>query len=75
MAPAELQLLISIAGMVIFVGLFLALLFSAIAVVGMARLLYLGGRWCMGKIHHHSWSVVGGRTMNAVGRIVPHHQS
>jgi hypothetical protein len=48
----ELQLLISLVGALIFVGSFLALLFSAIFGLGLARLLYVGGRWCVGKIHH-----------------------
>ena len=54
----ELQLLICVVGVVIFVGSFLALLVSAIFGVGLARLLYVGGRWCVGKIHH-SHPVVG----------------
>jgi hypothetical protein len=66
--------LIGIAGVVIFAGLFLALLFSAIIGVGIARLLYIGGRWCMEKIHQ-SHTVAGARTMHAVGRMVPHQQS
>lgn len=74
MATAGLQFLIGIAGVVIFVGLFLALLFSAIIGVGIARLLYIGGRWCMEKIHQ-SHTVAGARTMHAVGRMVPHQQS
>ena len=62
----ELQLLICVVGVVIFVGSFLALLVSAIFGVGLARLLYVGGRWCVGKIHHvHQ---VGGALP-----IVPHH--
>jgi hypothetical protein len=48
----ELQFLICVIGVVIFVGSFLALLVSAIFGLGLARLLYVGGRWCMGKIHH-----------------------
>ena len=72
MAPAELQLLISVAGMVIFVALFLGILFSAIVGVGVVRLLYVGGRWCTDKIHQ-SHAVDGARMMHAVGRMVPHH--
>ena len=62
----ELQLLISLVGALIFVGSFLALLFSAIFGLGLARLLYVGGGWCLGKIHH-SQPVV--RALP----IVPHH--
>jgi hypothetical protein len=72
MAPAEWQLLISVAGVVIFVGLFLAILLSAIVMVAIARLLYVGGRWCTEKIHQ-SHAVDGARMMHAVGRMVPHH--
>jgi len=74
MATAELQFLIGIVGVVIFVGLFLALLFSAIIGVGIARLLYVGGRWCVEKIHQ-SYSLGNTHTKNCIGRIVPHHQS
>jgi hypothetical protein len=66
LSPIELQLLISIIAVVIFVGSFLALLFSAVFGLGLVRLLYVGGRWCAGKIHH----------VHAVGGalpIVPHH--
>ena len=48
----ELELLICVIGVVIFVGSFLAILVSAIFGVGLARLLYVGGRWCVGKIYH-----------------------
>ena len=72
MAPAELQLLISVAGMVIFVALFLGILFSAIIGVGVLRLLYIGARWCTEKIHQLH-TVSSARTMPAVGRMVPHH--
>ena len=72
MAAAELQLLIGVAGVVIFVGLFLATLLSAIVTVGIARLLYIGARWFVEKIHE-SYTVAGARTMHAVGRMVPHH--
>ncbi len=62
----ELQLLVSIMSVLIFVGSFLAILVSAIFGLGLGRLLYVGGRWCVGKIHH----------VHAVGGalpIVPHH--
>jgi hypothetical protein len=62
----ELQLLICVIGVVIFLGSFLAILVSAIFGLGLGRLLYVGGRWCVGKIHH----------VHAVGGalpIVPHH--
>jgi hypothetical protein len=72
MSTPELQLLISIAGVVIFVGLFLALLFSAIVGLGMARLLYVGGRWCIEKIHQ-SHTVGNARAIHATGRMVLHH--
>jgi hypothetical protein len=66
LSPTELQLLISIIAALIFVGSFLALLVSGIFGLGLARLLYMGGRWCAGKIHlvHQ----VGGAVP-----IVPHH--
>jgi hypothetical protein len=66
LSPIELQLLISIIAVVIFFGSFLALLFSAVFGLGLVRLLYVGGRWCVGKIHQ----------VHAVGGalpIVPHH--
>jgi hypothetical protein len=66
LSPMELQVLISIIAVLIFFGSFLALLFSAVFGLGLARLLYVGGRWCVGKIHHvHQ---VGGALP-----IVPHH--
>jgi len=65
-STVELQLLICVIGVVIFVGSFLALLVTAIFGLGLARLLYVGGRWCVGKIHH-SHPVVGALP------IVPHH--
>jgi hypothetical protein len=74
MAPAELQFLIGVGGVVIFVGLFLAILFAALVGVGIARLLYIGGRWCMEKIHQ-SHTVADARTMHTVGRMVPHQPS
>jgi len=51
-SPIELQVLISIIAVLIFIGSFLALLVSVIFGLGLARLLYVGGRWCVGKIHH-----------------------
>jgi hypothetical protein len=66
LSPIELQLLISIIAALIFVGSFLALLVTAIFGLGLARLLYVGGRWCVGKIHQ-SHPVVGALP------IVPHH--
>jgi hypothetical protein len=68
----ELELLIGIVGVLIFVASFLALLFSAIFGLGLARLLYVGGRWCVRKIHQ-TYSLGGTRPMTAIGRIVPHH--
>ena len=62
----EVQLLICVIGVVILVRSFLAILVSGIFGVGLARLLYVGGRSCVGKIHHvHQ---VGGALP-----IVPHH--
>jgi hypothetical protein len=72
MAPAEMQLLISVAGVVIFIGLFLAILCFAIVGVGIARLLYISGRWCMEKIHQ-SHTAASARTLQAVSQMVPHH--
>jgi len=66
----ELEVLISVIGILIFFGSFLALLFSAIFGLGLARLFYVSGCWCVRKIHD---SLGGARTMNAIGRIVPHH--
>ncbi len=68
----ELELLIGIIGVLIFVASFLALLFSAIFGLGLVRLLYVGGRWCVRKIHQ-TYSMGGTRPMTAIGRIVPHH--
>jgi hypothetical protein len=66
LSPIELQVLISIVAALIFIGSFLALLVSVIFGLGLARLLYVGGRWCVGKVHHvHQ---VGGALP-----IVPHH--
>ena len=68
----ELQLLICVIGVVIFVGSFLALLFSLIFGLGLARLLYLSGRWCVKRIHQ-LYPLGGERPTNAIVRIVPHH--
>jgi hypothetical protein len=68
----KLELLMYIVAVLIFVGSFLALLFSAIFGVGVARLLYVSGCWCARKIHH-AYSLDGTETMNALGRIVPRH--
>ena len=65
LSPIELQLLISILAVLIFVGSFLVLLFSGIFGLGLARLLYVGGCWCVRKIHH-SRPVVS-------LPVVPHH--
>jgi hypothetical protein len=72
LSPIELQLLLSVIAVLIFIGSFLALLFSAVFGLGLARLLYVSGRWCATKIHQ-SYSLGGTRTMNAIARIVPHH--
>ena len=66
LSPIELQVLISIIAVLIFIGSFLALLVSVIFGLGLARLLYVGGRWCVGKVLH-SHPVVGALP------IVPHH--
>ena len=72
MSPAELQLLVGMAGVVLFVGLFLAILFLAVVGFGIARLLYIGGRWCTERIRRlHTMN--GTSTMHAVVRMVPHH--
>jgi ABC-type phosphate/phosphonate transport system permease subunit len=68
----ELELLISLVGVLIFVGSFLALLFSLIFGLGLARLLYLSGRWCVKRIHQ-LYPLGGERPTNAIVRIVPHH--
>jgi hypothetical protein len=68
----KLELLMYIVAVLICVGSFLALLFSAIFGVGLARLLYVGGCWCARKIHH-AYSLDGTGMMNAFGRIVPRH--
>ena len=60
----ELELLIGIIEALIFVASFLALLFSAILGLGLARLLYVGGRWCVKKIHR-SYSLNGTRTTSS----------
>jgi hypothetical protein len=75
MAPsfnvAELEVLIGIAGVSIFVALFLALLFCTIIGLGIVQALYIGGRYCVREIQE-SYSL-GTRTMKGIGRIVPHH--
>ena len=68
----KVELLMYVVAVLIFVGSFLALLFSAIFGVGIARLLYVSGCWCARKIHH-AYSLDGTGTMNAFGRIVPRH--
>jgi hypothetical protein len=68
----ELELLICVVGVVIFVGSFLAILVSAIFGVGLARLLYVSGRWSAKKLHQ-ACSLGSTRTMTAIARIVPHH--
>ena len=72
--PLEFELLIGVAGLLIFVASFLALLCSAIFGLGLAELLYVGGHWCVRKIQSHSLnSLSGTRTIHAIVRIVPHH--
>jgi hypothetical protein len=68
----ELQLLICVIGVVIFVGSFLVLLFSLIFGLGLARLLYVSARWSAKKIHQ-AYSLGSTRMMTAIARIVPHH--
>ena len=68
----ELDLMIGIIGVLIFIGAFVALLFSAVFVLGLIQLLYVGCRWSVMKIHH-SYSLNGTRMMIALGRIVAHH--
>jgi hypothetical protein len=68
----KLELLMYVVAVLIFVGSFLALLFSAIFGVGVVRLLYVSGSWCARKIHQ-AYSLDGSGTMNAFGRIVPRH--
>lgn len=62
----DLQLLICVIGVVVFLGSFLAIMVSAIFGLGLARLLYVGGCWCVRRIHH-SHQVVGALP------VVPHH--
>lgn len=62
----ELQLLVCVIGVVVFLGSFLAIMVSAIFGLGLARLLYVGGCWCVRRIHH-SRPVVGALP------VVPHH--
>jgi hypothetical protein len=68
----ELELLMYVSAVLIFVGSFLTLLFSVVFGVGLARLLYVSGCWCARKIHH-AYSLDGTGAMNAFGRIVPRH--
>jgi hypothetical protein len=68
----KLELLMYVVAVLIFVGLFPALLFSAILGVGVVRLLYVSGSWCARKIHR-AYFLDGSGTMNALGRIVPRH--
>ena len=70
----ELELLVGVASLLIFVASFLALLCSATFGLGLAQLPYVGGHWCVTKIHHsYLSSQSGARMVNVVGRIVPHH--
>jgi hypothetical protein len=71
--PLELELLVGIVGVLIFVALFLALLCSAIFGLGLARLLYVSCGWCVRTIQ--SYSLGSRRTINAVAPIVPHHSN
>ena len=70
--PLEMELLIGIVDVLIFVALFLALLCSAIFGLGLARLLYVCGFRCMRNMHQ-TYSMGGTRTMDAVDRVVPQH--
>ena len=72
LSALELEFLFYGTAVLLFFGSFLALLFSAIFGVGLARLLYVSGCWCVRKIHH-SYSLDGTETMSAFGRIVPRH--
>jgi hypothetical protein len=73
--PLELELLIGVAGVLIFVASFLALLCSAVFGLGLAQLLYFGGQWCVTKFHqsYSLNSLSGTRTIHAIARIAPHH--
>jgi hypothetical protein len=66
LSAVELQVLIFAVGVLIFFGSFLALVFSAVFALGLARLLYVGGCWCVRKIHHS-------HTVGGALPIVPHH--
>ena len=68
----ELELLMYVSAVLIVVGSFLTLLFSVVFAAGLARFLYVSGCWCATKIHH-AYSLDGTGTMNAFGRIMPHH--
>jgi hypothetical protein len=65
LSAVELQVLIFAVGVLIFFGSFLALVFSAVFALGLARLLYVGGSWCVRKIHSH--------TVAGALPIVPYH--
>lgn len=71
---AQLEVLFVIASLLFFAFLFLAIFFSAIIGGVMARMLYVGGRWCVKKIQQ-SQSARSTRTVNVVGRLVPHHRT
>ena len=71
-STVELQLLICVIGVVIFVGSFLALLISAIFGLGLVRLLYTSFGWCIRRIQSYSPSR---RTINVVAPIGPHHSN
>lgn len=69
---AQVEVLVVIAGLLIFAFLFLAIFFSAIIGALAARVLYLGGQWSLKKIQQ-SYSAGHMRTVNVVGRFAPHH--
>jgi xanthine/uracil/vitamin C permease (AzgA family) len=71
---AQLEVLVVIAGLLFFAFLFLAIFFSAIIGAVTARVLYVGGHWCVKKIQQ-SHSACNTRTVNVVGRLVPHHRT
>lgn len=66
LGTVELEILICVVSVLVLFGSFLMLLFSALFGLGLARLLYSGGRWCVGKIHH-SHTAIGALP------VVPHH--
>src|ERR1700740_2607364 len=59
---AQLEVLVVIAGLLFFAFLFLAIFFSAIIGVVTARMLYVGGHWCVKKIQQ-SHSACNTRTV------------